>query len=76
MIDKSFDVTIDWLHTDVEGYDADLIKSIPVEKLPNMIIFEYENLESEKNSEMKEYLENLGYDLNYQKVSCVCLKTR
>jgi len=76
LIDKSFDVTIDWLHTDVEGYDADLIKSIPVEKLPNMIIFEYENLESEKNSEMKEYLENLGYDLNYQKVSCVCLKTR
>ncbi len=70
------DGTIDWLHTDVEGYDADLIKSIPVEKLPNMIIFEYENLESEKNSEIKEYLENLGYDLNYQKVSCVCLKTR
>jgi len=76
LIDKSFDVTIDWLHTDVEGYDADLIKSIPVEKLPNMIIFEHENLESEKSSEMKEYLENIGYDLNYQKVSCICLKTK
>ena len=76
LIDKSFDGTIDWLHTDVEGYDADLIKSIPVEKLPNMIIFEHENLESEKSSEMKEYLENIGYDLNYQKVSCICLKTK
>ena len=76
LIDKSFDGTIDWLHTDVEGYDADLIKSIPVEKLPNMIIFEHENLESEKSSEIKEYLENIGYDLNYQKVSCICLKTK
>jgi hypothetical protein len=76
LIDKSFDGTIDWLHTDVEGYDVDLIKSIPVEKLPNMIIFEHENLESEKSSEIKEYLENIGYDLNYQKVSCICLKTK
>jgi hypothetical protein len=76
LIDKSFNGTIDWLHTDVEGYDADLIKSIPVEKLPNMIIFEHENLESEKSSEIKEYLENIGYDLNYQKVSCICLKTK
>jgi len=68
------DGTIDWLHTDVEGYDADLIKSIPLEKLPKFIIFEHENLEPEKNSEMKKYLENVGYDLNYQNVSCICLK--
>jgi hypothetical protein len=68
------DGTIDWLHTDVEGYDADLIKSIPVEKLPKFIIFEHENLEPEKNSEIRKYLENAGYDLNYQNVSCICLK--
>jgi len=68
------DGTIDWLHTDVEGYDADLIKSIPLEKLPKFIIFEHENLEPEKNSEMKKYLENAGYELNYQNVSCICLK--
>jgi hypothetical protein len=73
-IDELISEKIDWLHTDVEGYDADLIKSIPIEKLPNLIIFEYENLESEKNSEIKQYLENIGYDLNYQKVSCSCLK--
>jgi len=61
-------------HTDVEGYDADLIKSIPLEKLPKFIIFEHENLEPEKNSEIRKYLENVGYDLNYQNVSCICLK--
>jgi len=74
LIQGSFDGNIDWLHTDVEGYDADLIKSIPVEKLPNLIIFEHENLESEKSENIKNYLENMGYDLNYQKVSCICLK--
>jgi hypothetical protein len=74
LIDKSFDGTIDWLHTDIEGYDADLIKSIPVEKLPNLIIFEHENLESEKNSEIKEFLEKNGFELNYQNVSCICIK--
>jgi len=74
-IDELISEKIDWLHTDVEGYDADLIKSIPIEKLPSFIIFEYENLESDKNTEIKDYLENLGYDLNYQKVSCICIKT-
>jgi len=75
ILNDSFDGNdIDWLHTDVEGYDVDLIKSIPVEKLPKLIIFEYENLEKEKNSEMKEYMESIKYDLNYQKVSCIALK--
>jgi len=24
--------------------------------------------------DIKKYLENIGYDLNYQKVSCICIK--
>jgi hypothetical protein len=74
LINNSFDGSIDWLHTDVEGYDVDLIKSIPTEKLPNLIIFEHENLETEKNADIRKYLGDIGYDLNYQKVSCICLK--
>lgn len=74
LIYNSFDGVIDWLHTDVEGYDVDLIKSIPVEKLPNLIIFEHENLETDKNIEIKQYLEDIGYELNYQKVSCICFR--
>ena len=73
-IDTLISEKIDWLHTDVEGYDADLIMAIPLDKLPNLIIFEHENLESEKNLELKNYLENLGYNLDYQNVSCLCMK--
>ena len=76
LINNSFDGYIDWIHTDVEGYDAHLIKSIPIEKLPNLIIFEHENLEQEKNSEIKEYLVNLVYILDYQKVSCICVRIK
>lgn len=76
LINDSFNGYIDWIHTDVEGYDAHLIKSIPLEKLPNLIIFEHENLEQEKNSEIKEYLVNLGYILDYQKVSCICMRIK
>lgn len=76
LINNSFDGELDWLHTDVEGYDIDLIKSIPVEKLPNLIIFEHENSEDEKNNSIREYLESLGYDVNFKNVSCICLKKK
>lgn len=62
---------IDWIHTDVEGYDAKLLMGIDPEKLPNLIIFEHENLESDENEILKNYLINLDYLLDYQKVSCV-----
>jgi len=65
---------IDWLHTDVEGYDSELIMGIEIEKLPNLIIFEHENLKPEQNEDLKKYLINLGYSLNYQKVSCLAIK--
>jgi hypothetical protein len=65
---------IDWIHTDVEGYDAKLLMGIDPEKLPNLIIFEYENLESDENEILKNYLINLDYLLEYHKVSCIAIK--
>lgn len=65
---------IDWIHTDVEGYDAKLLKAIPKELLPNLIIFEHENLEKDENEELKDYLLSNRYNLNYQDVSCICFK--
>jgi hypothetical protein len=65
---------IDWIHTDVEGYDAKLLMGIDPEKLPNLIIFEYENLESDENEILKNYLINFGYLLEYHKVSCIAIK--
>lgn len=65
---------IDWIHTDVEGYDSKIIMSIPDELLPRMIIFEHENMGNEENEILKKFLIERGYDLNYQNVSCVGIR--
>lgn len=65
---------IDWIHTDVEGYDSKIIMSIPDELLPRMIIFEHENMSNEENEILKKFLIERGYDLNYQNVSCVGIR--
>ncbi len=65
---------IDWIHTDVEGYDSKIIMSIPIELLPKMIIFEHENMSEEENEILNKFLVDRGYNLNYQKVSCVGIK--
>lgn len=65
---------LDWIHTDVEGYDKNIIMSIPDHLLPNMIIFEHENMSGEENETLKNFLFEKGYHLNYQKVSCVGVK--
>ena len=65
---------VDWIHTDVEGYDCNLILGIDTEKLPNLIIFEYENLTSEENEILKNHLEELGFILNYKQVSCLAIR--
>lgn len=66
--------TVDWIHTDVEGYDSKIIMSIPDELLPRMIIFEHENMGDEENEILKKFLIERGYDLNYQNVSCVGIR--
>ena len=65
---------VNWLHLDVEGYDAKLIMSLDLSKLPKLIIFEYENLEDNENEEVKNYLMDKGYHLDYKKVSCIAFK--
>jgi hypothetical protein len=65
---------IDWLHTDIEGYDIKLLLSISPDKLPKLIIFEYENSEDSENEEIKKFLTNCGYHLEYLKVSCLAIK--
>jgi len=52
-----------WLHLDIEGYDAELIKSIYPHLLPPFIIFEHNNLSELDKSDIVSYLENQGYNL-------------
>ena len=57
---------LDWLHLDVEGYDAELLFSIEPHYLPNFIIFEHNNLKMEDKLKLENYLTDLGYYLNRQ----------
>jgi hypothetical protein len=65
---------IDWLHLDVEGYDAQLLLSLKCEKLPKFIIFEHENLNEYEGEQVKSYLTKNGYILEYRSVSCFAIK--
>lgn len=57
------DGSIDWLHLDVEGLDAQLIMGIDETKvsLPNFIIFEDYNLSQDKKDEIYGWLHNKEY---------------
>ena len=73
-INKLINDKTDWLHLDVEGYDHILIKSL--KNLPNCIIFEWENLLTEELKDIKNFLTNKGYKLDFENnVSCLALKT-
>lgn len=55
---------IDWLHLDVEGLDVKLIMSIDdTSKLPNLLIFENNNLLDGENSQIDKWLTNLNYEI-------------
>lgn len=51
----------DWLHLDVEGYDADLIMGL--KKFPNIIIFESMNLSKEKLSQLNNWFIERKYSI-------------
>ena len=69
---------LDWLHLDVEGYDADLLKALK-EPLPPFIIFEnlpsHHKEELEYNEQQKKhiqtYLRHKGYNITSAGVSCL-----
>jgi len=76
IIIQYFPQGIDWLHLDVEGYDAKLLMSMDDTKyeLPKFIIFEYENTTTEENNAVKEFLINRGYTLDFRNISCLATK--
>jgi len=65
---------IDWLHTDVEGYDIELIMSIDRDLLPNLLIFETNNSSDDEKMIIEEYLIRLGYSIVKEPVSFLAIK--
>jgi len=74
LIDKLTLESIDWIHTDVEGYDSKILMSMPDHLLPKLVMFEHENMSEEQNKIFENYLIDRGYKLNYQNVSCVGMR--
>ena len=69
------DKKLDWLHLDIEGYDAEILTSIDLELLPNFIIFEHNNLSIVDKANIEKYFTNLGYTLyNEDPVSYLVVK--
>ena len=64
----------DWLHLDVNGYEASLIKAIEVNDLPSLIIFKHQNLLSEEKSDINNYLTNNGYHLKEHGIWTLAIK--
>lgn len=67
LIEKYCGCKPDWLHLDVEGLDAKLIKAIRKEFLPNFIIYEDFNLPHEERIELETYLVNQNFKVDSEK---------
>jgi len=53
---------VDLVMTDVEGYDFEIIKTIPFHHLkPEVIIYEHSHLAEKAREECRQYLESMGY---------------
>jgi len=67
---------IKWLHIDVEGLDDYLILSLNEAYLPEIIVYEIENLSQERNQTLVDYLNNKGYRIINSGRNAICIKDR
>ena len=74
LIETTYNGKFDWLHLDAEGLDAKLIMSINEIYLPNLIIFEDNNLLQEEKNEICDWLKNLNYSLHSELGICSASK--
>jgi hypothetical protein len=65
----------DWLHLDVEGLDSKLIMSIEENLLPNLIIFEDDNLLENEKNEIYRWLSERKYVNFSHKGNCTSIRS-
>ena len=70
----SVDGPVKWLHLDVEGLDDKLIISIKEELLPELLVYENENIGDESNDMVRNYLESKGYVVHNSNRNVIALK--
>jgi hypothetical protein len=65
---------VKWLHLDVEGLDDKLILSIKEELLPELLVYENENIGDESNDMVRTYLESKGYVVHNSNRNVIALR--
>ena len=65
---------VDWLHLDVEGLDAKLLMSLKDEHIPNFIIFEDYNLDTDEFSRVSNFFKDKGFKLHSEAGICMVFK--
>ena len=63
-----------WIHLDVEGLDDKLILTIEPSLLPEILVYENENIGENSNTEVKDYLEGKGYTVTYSGRNVIAYK--
>jgi hypothetical protein len=74
LIKDNFYKKLDWLHLDVEGLDAKLLLSLESDCLPNFIIFEDFNLNTDEKTHIFSLFEGLNYKLHSEGGICMSIK--
>lgn len=74
LIKNNFETKPDWIHMDVEGLDSALIMGMSDKYLPNLLIFEDNNYNTEQKEEIYSYLKTKNYHLISEKGNCMAIK--
>jgi hypothetical protein len=72
--ETSADGPVRWIHLDVEGLDDKLILTIEPSLLPEILVYENENIGKNSNTEVKDYLEGKGYSVTYSGRNVIAYK--
>jgi hypothetical protein len=72
-VEQNFE-KLDWLHLDVEGLDANLIMSLREDLLPNLIIFEDNNILLGEKNNLMDYLNKKGYLSHSENGICLSIR--
>jgi len=70
----SLDGPVRWIHLDVEGLDDKLILAIREDLLPEILVYENENIGDESNDMIRSYLESKGYIVHNSNRNVIALK--
>jgi FkbM family methyltransferase len=73
LVEQNFE-KLDWLHLDVEGLDANLIMSLREDLLPNLIIFEDNNILLGEKNNLMDYLNKKGYLSHSENGICLSIR--